>query len=198
MKNLASGPLAGPQFYPYCFNIDIINGGSATPEGVTFPGAYKPTDYGIAFSPWMTYDEKADQKEGNLQNSKYVRHQQALCSPWLTFKIQIPPGPPVYKGKYDAPTGPVPVVKETGAYTGELQTKYDALTDKLEAGGSKLADFVNGAWPLYKPDQPAFKQYTGMVVKESAAHKKLLNELMTDIQAFKRAYEKTVTKRWTA
>jgi hypothetical protein len=74
MKNLASGPLAGPQFYPYCFNIDVINGGSATPDGVNFPGGYKATDSGLTFGPYMTYDEKADPKEGSVHNSKYVRH----------------------------------------------------------------------------------------------------------------------------
>jgi hypothetical protein len=103
----------------------------------------------------------------------------------------------LYKGKYDAPTGGAPVVTETGAYTGDLKVKYEALTEKLEAGGSKLADFVNGAWPHYKPDQPAFKAYGGMVVKESGAHKALLNELMGEIQAFRKAAS-SITKRWTA
>jgi hypothetical protein len=72
MANLNTTSLSGPQFYPYCFNIDVINGGSATPEGVTIPGAYKARDYGIAFSPYMTYTE-TDTKIGTAQNSKYVR-----------------------------------------------------------------------------------------------------------------------------
>jgi hypothetical protein len=99
----------------------------------------------------------------------------------------VPPGPPLYKGKYDAPTGPAPVVTETGAYPPALQVQYNNLVAKLEAGGSKLADFVNGAWPAYKPDAQAFKAYTGMVKEESKAGKVLLDSLMGDISAFKKA-----------
>jgi hypothetical protein len=71
MANLNTTALAGPQFYPYCVNIEVINGGSATPEGVNIPGAYKAKDYGIAFSPYMTYKD-TDTKEGTAHNSKYV------------------------------------------------------------------------------------------------------------------------------
>jgi hypothetical protein len=73
MKNLNSTNLAGPQFYPYCVNIDVIGSGSMQPEGVTFPGAYKLSDYGLAFSPYMTYGEV---ESGIAQNSKYV----SLCT----------------------------------------------------------------------------------------------------------------------
>lgn len=71
MANLNTTSLAGPQFYPYCINIDVINGGSVAPDGVKFPGAYKPTDYGIAFSPYMTY-KNVSTAAGTAQNSKYV------------------------------------------------------------------------------------------------------------------------------
>ncbi|KAF5102315.1 hypothetical protein D0Z00_000498 [Geotrichum galactomycetum] len=37
----------GAQFYPMCVNLKITGGGSANPEGVTFPGAYKTDDPGI-------------------------------------------------------------------------------------------------------------------------------------------------------
>lgn len=37
----------GAQFYPMCTNLKITGGGSANPEGVTFPGAYKADDPGI-------------------------------------------------------------------------------------------------------------------------------------------------------
>jgi hypothetical protein len=37
----------GAQFYPMCANLKITGGGSANPEGVTFPGAYKTNDPGI-------------------------------------------------------------------------------------------------------------------------------------------------------
>lgn len=69
MANLNTTNLAGPQFYPYCVNIDIVGGGSVTPEGVNFPGAYDLKDYGISFSPYMTY---RDGGSGTDQNSKYV------------------------------------------------------------------------------------------------------------------------------
>jgi hypothetical protein len=61
------------------------------------------------------------------------------------------------------------------------------LVAKLVAGGDKLADFVNGAWPGYKPNATAFKQYTGMVVEEGKEGKKLVNTLMGEISAFKEA-----------
>jgi cellulase len=69
MKNLNQTSLAGPQFYNYCFNLDVIGNGMATPDGVKFPGAYKPTDYGLTFQPFMTYDSEVG---GTAQNSKYV------------------------------------------------------------------------------------------------------------------------------
>jgi hypothetical protein len=72
MANLNTTALAGPQFYPYCFNVDIINGGAVMPEGVNIPGAYKANDYGLKFSPYMTYKD-TDTKVGTAHNSKYVR-----------------------------------------------------------------------------------------------------------------------------
>jgi hypothetical protein len=68
MKNLRNGPLAGIQFYPHCFNIDIIGTGTASPEGVTFPGAYKPTDPSFTFQPFMTYGPES----GTEANTGYV------------------------------------------------------------------------------------------------------------------------------
>jgi hypothetical protein len=104
--------------------------------------------------------------------------------------LQIPPGPPKYTGAYNPPTGQVPVVTETGAYPPELQRQYDSLAKKITAGGDKLADFVNAAWPGYKPDAVAFKQYTGMVSVEAKEGKKLVESLMGEIQAFKEAAKK--------
>jgi len=166
MPNLENGNLAGPQFYPYCFNVDVVGSGTVVPEGVQFPGAYKPTDYGIAFKPFQSYDPKAT--GGNEQNSKYAI-----------------PGPPLYAGKFDAPTGPKIAVKETGAYTGEAKVKYETLVKKLDDSGAKLADFVNGAWPHYVPDQEEFKKYAGLIQIASGERKELLKEvdsLVTAIQ----------------
>jgi hypothetical protein len=68
MNNLKNGALAGPQFYPYCFNVEVIGGGSVAPEGVNFPGAYQLSDFGIAFSPYV------GNGSGTEQNSKYVSY----------------------------------------------------------------------------------------------------------------------------
>jgi cellulase len=71
MANLRDGPLYGAQVYPHCFNINVVGAGLATPEGVNIPGAYKSSDYGLAFQPYMTYKDE-DTKIGTAQNSKYV------------------------------------------------------------------------------------------------------------------------------
>jgi hypothetical protein len=59
-------PVNGPEFYLHCFNVEIIGSGTATPEGVTFPGAYKAGDPGLFFSPY--YGDGS----GVAHNSKYV------------------------------------------------------------------------------------------------------------------------------
>jgi cellulase len=38
---------SGAQFYPVCYNVEIIGNGTAIPEGKTFPGMYSITDPGI-------------------------------------------------------------------------------------------------------------------------------------------------------
>jgi cellulase len=44
------GTGAGPQFYTHCFNVKILGDGTASPEGVKFPGGYKREDPGLTFS----------------------------------------------------------------------------------------------------------------------------------------------------
>ncbi|KAG8724248.1 Esterase/lipase/thioesterase [Ceratobasidium sp. 395] len=76
-KNLASGEyllrheilalhggasLGGAQFYPVCAQITVTGGGSASPSGLAFPGAYKATDPGILFNPYL----------GEASNQAYV------------------------------------------------------------------------------------------------------------------------------
>ncbi|RYO90861.1 hypothetical protein DL762_000044 [Monosporascus cannonballus] len=63
----ASQP-GGAQFYMSCYQITVTGSGSATPEGVSFPGAYSANDPGILVDIW-----------GNLES----------------YTI---PGPPVYTG----------------------------------------------------------------------------------------------------
>jgi cellulase len=45
-----------PQFFTYCFNVDIKEDGTVTPEGVKFPGAYKVTDSGVKFDLYKPGD----------------------------------------------------------------------------------------------------------------------------------------------
>lgn len=66
--HLAASPKRA-EFYPHCINLKITGEGSAVPEGVKFPGAYKSTD------------------EGVLINIK------TMASP----ENYVIPGPPVYK-----------------------------------------------------------------------------------------------------
>jgi cellulase len=43
----AAGSPGGAQFYLTCYQITVTGGGSASPAGVTFPGAYKANDPGV-------------------------------------------------------------------------------------------------------------------------------------------------------
>lgn len=79
MAELKDNGLRGQiQIYPHCFNLDIISSGSATPEGVSFPGAYKPDDTSFKFQPFMTYGN--DTTGGTEHNSKFVSHLIHCCS----------------------------------------------------------------------------------------------------------------------
>ena len=72
MNELKQAGLKGQiQIYLHCFNIDIVGSGTATPEGVSFPGAYKPDDAAFKFNPYMTYGIP-DPAVALEHNSKYV------------------------------------------------------------------------------------------------------------------------------
>jgi hypothetical protein len=55
------------------------------------------------------------------------------------------PGPPVYTGKFEAPTGQAPVVtdKDIGAFPPDFQKKYDALAQKYNTYTSSAAVFFD-------------------------------------------------------
>jgi cellulase len=38
---------SGAQFYPVCYNVEVVGNGTVTPSGQTFPGMYKMEDPGI-------------------------------------------------------------------------------------------------------------------------------------------------------
>jgi hypothetical protein len=88
--------VSGAQFYPQCLNVEVVGSGTATPNGVKFPGGYGWNDPGI------------------LDNIYY------------TVNRYIPPGPPVYKSERKAPEGPAPSIKETGELSGALGAAYKA------------------------------------------------------------------------
>lgn len=39
--------LGGPQFYPHCFNVEILGNGASKPEGIMIPGAFVTADNSI-------------------------------------------------------------------------------------------------------------------------------------------------------
>ncbi|KAE9964542.1 hypothetical protein EG328_010369 [Venturia inaequalis] len=107
----------GPQFYTHCFNVEITGGGNVKPEGVKFPGAYQPNDPGVKF--FLGQKEK-----------------------WESYPV---PGPPVYAGKYDAPSGSPPVVarEATGVFPDEFQKKYDIYKAKQDKFALEANDKSN-------------------------------------------------------
>jgi len=170
MEDLSAKSLRGEvQLYPYCFNIEITGNGNAVPEGVTFPGAYKTGDPGLTFAPYFKHEDPV--QNATAYNSRYV-----------------PPGPPKYNGKYDAPTGPRPVVTtaEAGIYAPDLNVKYQDLIRRIERPALKLATYVNTAWPYYQASAEVMKLYGKVAaagIKESTQN---LETLKPEIEAFRK------------
>ncbi|PBP15852.1 glycosyl hydrolase family 61, partial [Diplocarpon rosae] len=52
-----AGSAGGAQFYMSCYQIHVEGTGSASPAGVSFPGAYSATDPGILINIYATIDE---------------------------------------------------------------------------------------------------------------------------------------------
>ena len=69
---MISGPLAGPQFYTYCFNVEVTNGGTVQPDGVKFPGAYSPAEFKAPIYLPYKGDSAETVTKGKEINSKYV------------------------------------------------------------------------------------------------------------------------------
>jgi hypothetical protein len=92
---------------------------------------------------------KEQEAEGNAFNSKYVSWSISAVfgtsgSSTDSNFLKVIPGPPVYKGKYNAPTGSPPTVTETGAMTGQLKAKYDKVIRLLDEAGTKSIVYING------------------------------------------------------
>jgi hypothetical protein len=71
-NQLSRTPIAGPQFYTYCFNVEVINGGTIEPEGVKFPGAYTRDAIMTPIYLPFTNDSMETVSKGKELNSKYV------------------------------------------------------------------------------------------------------------------------------
>jgi hypothetical protein len=99
---------------------------------------------------------------------------------------QTPPGPPLYAGKYDPPTGPRREVKETGIYPPALETTYKDLIKKIERPGLKLATYINAAWPHYKADAELMKGFGTVGQVAGKEGKQVMDAVKPEIEAFKR------------
>ncbi|KAF8755073.1 Glycoside Hydrolase Family 61 [Rhizoctonia solani] len=51
-----AGSVGGAQLYMSCYQINVTGGGAASPATVKFPGAYSPTDPGILFNIYGSYN----------------------------------------------------------------------------------------------------------------------------------------------
>jgi len=124
----------GPQFYPHCFNIEVKGDGTATPEGVKFPGAYKAKDPSLFGNLWAKSGAAAEKD-------------------WENYVV---PGPPKYAGKYNAPTGPVAVLseKERGIFPAGFQAKYEAFKKKEDAEGLAFNQKLNDAQEATQHGKP--------------------------------------------
>jgi cellulase len=105
---------SGAQFLPICLNVKVIGSGTAEPEGVTFPGGYKPSDKGI------------------------------LANIYYGPNSYTSPGPPLYKGKYEDPVGPIPKVQFTGA---TINPMYDSAVKAADTVLYSIVKGVNQALP---------------------------------------------------
>jgi hypothetical protein len=105
--------------------------------------------------------------------------------------LKVTPGPPLYEGKHDAPTGSRPVVTKTGAYIGQLQVKYDALKSEISKYGGKIIDLVNKAWPANKELKDVGFDYIKMQFSPEWRDTFLKYEaIKTEIDAFKGELQK--------
>ena len=92
----------------------------------------------------------------------------------------------MYEGKHDAPIGLLPIIKETGAYTGHLKVKYEELKEKLDSYGGKIIDLVNKAWPANKEFKDIGMDYLKMQLSTEMRDAYTQYEgLKTEIEAFK-------------
>lgn len=71
-NNVTIKGIGGPQFFTHCFNVEIKSDGTATPDGVRFPGGYKRDDPGVDFNLYTKGDREAWESYVSTTNGKEV------------------------------------------------------------------------------------------------------------------------------
>ena len=131
----------GPQFYTHCFTLNILGSGTVVPKGVTFPGGYGKTDPGVVF---RLYGQTQAAFDNYVSISKIISSTFHADS---TIVIQVIPGPPLYQGRYDPPTGSRPVVAaaDTGSvWPADFEMEYLALIDKYNNFTASAFEYFDG------------------------------------------------------
>ena len=121
-----------PQFYTHCFNIQITGSGTSTPRGVKFPGGYAKNDPGVTFILGKT--------------ARYPSYVSAPALSLAATKYSQPtPGPPTYKGQYNAPIGTkvVPTTEQLGTFPSPFEGKYRSAIAKWNAWSDKAVEFFD-------------------------------------------------------
>jgi len=121
-----------PQFYTHCFNIQITGSGTSTPRGVKFPGGYAKNDPGVTFILGKT--------------ARYPSYVSAPALSLAATKYSQPtPGPPTYKGQYNAPIGTkvIPTAEQLGTFPSPFEGKYRSAIAKWNAWSDKAVEFFD-------------------------------------------------------
>jgi hypothetical protein len=105
----------GAQAYPFCANLEVKSTGTDNPPGVVGTSLYKATDPGILVNIWA---------DG--------------------FKDYVIPGPPLYTGASDTPTGNGTSPEEPIA-TSTVENMTDVATTSTEATATEVDSYVDEA-----------------------------------------------------
>jgi len=122
----------GPEFYISCLNVKVLGDGTTEPKPedfARFPGAYKPDN------PYLKFNVHS--------------HENSYVSP----------GPKLFPAEHKAPTGPAPVVTETGMGSGPEWQRYlqvKNMGDYVSESVVKSDDKLNpgGGGCIWEPGQP--------------------------------------------
>lgn len=148
----------GAQFYITCYQITVTGGGSTTPAGVSFPGAYKASDPGIQINIYQ-------------QLSTYVA-----------------PGPAVIQGGTEAVAGKAgSVVTATGGAAQPTATATkgavgSTLVTSAKPATSSSAGGGSGCAAVAKYQQCGGSGFTGCTTCVSGSTCKVVNDYYSQCQ----------------